>query len=327
MATSRITGTNEDPKSYKTAGGDYSDLTTWEEATDINCVTGTTSPVLEIYSHATGHHDDMVACNGATVNATYFRIIRAASGEGHAGIPKADGSVASFNSTTTTTGNLFGLEENYFSLQDIVIIWGSSSATYDYGVFIDTVTNCSVVGVLCKCTNAGAGTNYGFRDVAGSANTIWINCLAYECDGKGMYIKSASYIYNCTGAFNVIDNFDDNGNQATWKNCLAWGGSSSLDYETIGTSVTCGDEDGTGDFTLTGEPFVDSANDDYHLGVGQDGIGDGTDVSGDGYGDDDVDKQTRVAWDVGFDEYIAVGANAPTGALYGPLFGPLGGPI
>jgi len=42
----------------------------------------------------------------------------------------------------------------------------------------------------------------------------------------------------------------------------------------------------------------------------------------------DIDGDARGAtWDVGADEYISVGAVAPTGVLQGPLVGPFGGPI
>ena len=57
--------------------------------------------VLDVYKEgaAGGLWDDYVTMGGATTSASYFRVLRAASGEGHSGIPKDDGTVAGFRSS------------------------------------------------------------------------------------------------------------------------------------------------------------------------------------------------------------------------------------
>ena len=74
-------------------------------------------------------------------------------------------------------------------------------------------------------------------------------------------------------------------------------------------------------------------SEDLHLKAGADAIDAGTDLgttpTGVNY---DIDGRDRDAegdvWDIGADEYVAVGgAIAPTSIFYGPLVGPFGGPI
>ena len=97
MASARRTATNENISTYDSAGGkDYTSLSAWESATDVNLVSAAQSEVLECYK---GAHNDYVIVTGATANSSYFRIIRPAAGEGHSGIPKVDGSMVAFVKT------------------------------------------------------------------------------------------------------------------------------------------------------------------------------------------------------------------------------------
>lgn len=77
--------------------------------------------------------------------------------------------------------------------------------------------------------------------------------------------------------------------------------------------------------------FENAGAGDFHLGSGDTVAKDkGTDLSSDANLPiwNDIDGDARGAtWDVGADEYISVGAVAPTGVLQGPLVGPFGGPI
>lgn len=77
--------------------------------------------------------------------------------------------------------------------------------------------------------------------------------------------------------------------------------------------------------------FENAGAGDFHLGSGDTVAKDkGTDLSSDANLPiwNDIDGDARGAtWDVGADEYIAIGAVAPTGVLQGPLVGSLGGPI
>ena len=301
MATSRITGTNEVVTEYHHDGGyDYDDLDDWEAATDLDLVnTEHNSPVLECHA---GYHDagSAVTLDGATCDATYFRIIRPVSADMHSGIPKTDGTIVCF-APDIANGRAFYGDETYSSFQDLCIIWAADDGAACFGVWLHQ-NLASAIGCMVKVTNAGAGGGYGMGN---STNTTpnFINCLIFECKSDNVRNEAAANLYNCTSIDAGDDNFDDTGGNATYKNCLA-NGAGDDDYETPGATTTCGDGDGTGDLTVA-PSFVDAANNDYHLAPGSDGIGDGTDVSGDGYGDDDIDFQARGAvWDMGFDEFV-----------------------
>jgi len=295
VTTSRITGVSENISTYDSAGGkDYDDLGTWEAATDNNLVATTTSEVLECYK---GNHSDAVDMADAICDGSYFRIIRPASTEMHSGIPKNDGSIVSI-APDVANGYAINLSEAYSNVQDLCGIWEPDDGAACY-MFGSQVITARYVGCMAKCDNVG-GDGRGFLIPYG----ILVNCLAYECSEDNIKCNHGSLIYCCSSIDAAESAFDDASNDCTFKNCLA-SNSGDVDYDDPGTLVTCGDTDGTGDFTLVGLSFVDAANDDYHLAPGSDGINDGTDVSGDGYGDDDIDFQTRGdSWGVGFDEFV-----------------------
>lgn len=310
MASSRRTATNENVSTYGT-GKDYTVLDTWEAATDLDMVTTTTSYVLEVYKNTAGGalwSDVGTSLAGAAgdTNSSYFRIIRPAAGEGHSGIPLDDGTCAGFKDTADSP--LFRIDESYSQIQDLVgqLVTNSTNNRNVFGASIGGVvaTNQAFVGCLVlKSRNSGAGTNYGFAPSMG----FTINCLAHDCDiGYTASRGDASYngtCYNCT-ATNCDTGFSNNNNtfgSAVAKNCCS--SSNTTDWSADWTKTTCTAESATPTYT-------DSGNDDFHLAIGDTVCrGNGTDLSGDGsYAfDDDIDEETRGAWDIGFDEYLATG--------------------
>ena len=292
MASCRRTGTNESVSTYDSAGGkDYSTLQGWEEATDIDCVTGTVSPVLACYK---GAHDDNDILDGAVTSSSYFRIVRPASGEGHSGIPKTDGSCVYFYSTASITG-LLSILENYSSVQDIV---GKATNMQAGNAIFGTAHNgISFIGVLCIGT-----TVYNFGAYLASGETgYFINLLSIDGDygfwqaGNG----GSHYLYNCTVVGNTTYGFYGTGTSTkARKNCIACGNGTNS-YGTF-SDTTC--------LIGTTPDFVDSANDNYMLdSTDTVAIDQGTDLSGDGNFafDDDILKQTRdTSWDIGFHEWV-----------------------
>ena len=309
MATSRRAGTNEQIKTYGT-GKDYTEgqLATWEQATDTDHVTDAETDVLEVYKEGSGGGlwDDNDIIDGSTNNASYFRIIRAASGEGHSGIPKDDGTVAGFRSSIDTT---LRVDEDYTQLQDLVGkrngAGGANTVFYIY--------NCDeakIIGCIAYDGNEGGLGARGF-DIRPAATKVGyaINCLTHN-DYRGFTVRdSIAYIYNCTeNGSSDKSLYIFAGATANTKNCI------------LDTAIYNG---GTHNQTtnVTGTPtYVDSANDDFHLDSGDTVAKDqGTDLSADGNFafDDDINDgvmgagkagETRSGtWDVGFDEYVAAG--------------------
>lgn len=302
MASSRVTGTSEDVSTYNSAGGaDYSDVGVWESATDIDLPTNMTSPVLEVQAHGSQLHDDDANLLGETSSATYFRIVRAAAGARHNGIPTDDGSQAGFEKGTGyTAGGVFLLNEDHQSIQDLVLKRTANEATTRHTLDCRDA-NARVIGIIIyDSLNNGTGNVNGIRLSGGAAESSFaIDCLVFNLDGDGIQVANIgnAYIYNCT----IVDCDDDgidinSGVTADIKNCLLDNTNNLENSGTINETTNF-----KGSFT-----FVDEANDNFRLPANDTNAkGQGTDLSADANFafDDDLDRRTRNNWDIGAFRY------------------------
>jgi hypothetical protein len=331
MASSRKSGTNEHISTYGNATRNYTSLATWEADTDNDLVTLAKSEVLECYDDAASFND-CVTLDGTITNASYFRIIRPASGQGHDGTPNNG---VWFNSTTNA--DLFTISESFTSIQDIIGTL-TINGTTDRNVFVSTVDNGHFAGdIAWNGNNAGTGGIYGFNAKTAVNGTIFINCLAKGNETRGFnaiaITGATSYFYNCTAYGNnngfVIGSAAGTGT-TVWTNCLSTANTSHDFIDTnTGANVITATYNASGDATAddwggAGNrinqtfTFANTAIDDYHLASNDAGARNyGTDLSSNpGYPfNDDIDKQTRpgeTAWDIGADEYVpAVGGFKP----------------
>jgi hypothetical protein len=319
MASSRVARptTNELVKTYGGVTRNYTALQTWEDAYTEDCVTNTRCPVLECYDDAASF-DDTVVITGATTNATYFRVIRAAAGNGHDGTPNNGFTI---NDATTAVGAVsVDLAEDYCQVQDLIVICTCNNATA--GTAIRTTNNYPlVVACIAKGTNAGTGTGNGIN-VRGT-NGLAVNCLAYECKSYGLVITIAAgqtnRAYNCTAVGNGVQGFRissataDATSYAVLTNCLGtenaadFVASSANGNKTVtyccSLDATADDWSGAGCLTGVTVTYANAGGDDWHT-TDSDIVGQGTSLAADGTFpfDDDIDKQTRpAAWDIGMD--------------------------
>lgn len=313
MASARRLPTTPNTSTYDSAGGkDFAALTTWEQATDIDLVTANAGEILEVFK---GAHDDNVSMAGATTNSIYFRVIKPASGEGHldisSGIPAVDGTMAAFVSTTDSP--MLPIDESFSQIHDIVgkLVINSANNRLTFG---SRQPSAGTIGCLAiDSANSGAGNVV--RDFSlGTTANFAIDCLSINAQVNGLTggvnLGLTAYIYNftCINAGAIGIEVTGAGTVAA-KNCLI-DNSTGNDYDAgagILTLTTCGSSDATGTVALRNQTysFRSAIGDDYHLAVGSDGIGDGTDLSADGnYAfDDDIDETIRSSWDLGFDEF------------------------
>lgn len=299
MASSRRTATNENISTYDSAGGkDYSNLLLWEADTDIDLVSATQSEVVECYK---GAHSNPMSFAGATTNSSYFRILRPASGEGHSGIPKSDGSCVEFHST----GNVFIIFEQYSMVQDVVLK-STSSASGNRHCLALNMPNTYAIGVLAyDSSNSGSGKMLGISSIPGAAaNAYIINCLAHNIGDYGIWCDNngVTYLYNTTSVLNGVYGVRvESGSTCNAKN-VASSGNSTNDYSNAGTlNQTTNTSEGAS------PTYVASGSDNFHLADGDTVCrGNGTDLSADGNFafDDDIDGETRSFWDIGFDENL-----------------------
>lgn len=318
MASSRITGTNENISTYGTVARDYTVLATWEAATDVDLVTATTSEVLECYADAAAY-DDSVTIAGATTSATYFRIIRSASGEGHAGTP---GSGVIFS--TTSAVDIFSLDEQYATLIDLVIIVQTNNAGSWGPVYVASGGNSTrILDCFVKSTNSGAGTATGiFTEQTGTV--IIVNTAAYACKSHGFYHSGTgtTRYYNCAAVSNVASGFTLEATRpAVYMNCLAFGNVTGF---TLSGTSTGSDFNASSDATAPGTTnyrsqsftFVDAANNDWHLHRNDLGATfRGTSLAADATFpfDDDIDGNTITNWNIGFDSSSVAQSSWRTG--------------
>jgi len=302
MATSRRKGTNENINTYGGAGQgrDYTVLGTWEAATDIDLVAATQSEILECYDDA-AEFDDNTGVNGATTNASYFRIVRPAgtigtgSWEGHDGTPNNG---FKFHNTAAAIQCL-DFTEAYSGAQDLIIQQTNPSSTSTPALNGNGGNNLFVGCILVDITSA----NNDARGINMADDCFAVNCLAIRVDQPAFLSNSggsgASYCLNCT----AIDNgqgFNEFTADPTWINCLA-DGNTGFDFDSgellgLNNASSDGTAPGTGSRINQTFTFVNTGNDDYHLTGSDAGARTyGQDLSA--YGvfafDDDIDGQTR----------------------------------
>lgn len=311
MATSRIVPTNDNVSTYDSGGGkDYTALATWEAATDINLVTATQSESLEVYA---GAHDDEDTLDGATTSSSYWRCVRGASTDRHAGIPKIDGTVAAFVYDASVD---MQVGEDYSGFQDLVIKHTANTTSYRYVLMgVNNTTDYSeFIGILAvDSLNSGTGGISGL--LVYQHDSACINCLVHNIETHGFYCfvyntsgSDQVFIYNCTADSNGGTGFYQHWNgDVLCKNCVAT--NNSTDFDADVTQTTCS----------TSATYVASGSDDFHLDSSDTNCKDqGTDLSADSdfAFDDDIDFTTRSGtWDIGFDEYVVtdiIGSGAGT---------------
>jgi hypothetical protein len=311
VASSRITGTNENVSTYGGSGlgRDYTTLATWEADTDNNLVFLTQSEVLECY--ADEDFDDYVELAGATTNGSYFRIVRPASGEGHDGTPNTG---VTFASTTDTYG--FYVNEAYSSVQDLIVALDINSSTTRVSISCSGSAYASFIGILAiGGTNSGSGGVNGIQWGQTPNPQYVINCIAAGLDGDGFIGSGASntpYVYNCLSIDNTGYGFTTVAcNNSYFKNCISTGNGTTNQFtaQTYGTCHTT-----TCYVSQTSPQFRDASVSDYHISdldlVRPPGValyGKGTDLSADANFafDDDIDGDPRVEWSIGPDDWTA----------------------
>jgi len=294
MASSRKTATNENISTYGT-GKDYTVLATWEAATDIDLVTATQSEVLECYD-TDASFNDYVSLAGATTNASYFRIIRPASGQGHDGTPNNGVTFIS-----TTDADCVIISESNSQIQDIIARLNINSVT-SRSILRATSPLAGFIGCIAfNGVNAGTGVIVGMTLEPTSPDKAFaVNCLSHNNDARGFWAggTGTKYLYNCTAVGNAGNGFERTAGTAIAKNCLSSGHTN--DWNGTWTQTTCSAEDAA-------PTYVNAAGDDFHLAAGDTTwIDAGTDLSADAdYAfNDDIDKTTiSGTWDIGFDKF------------------------
>lgn len=254
--------------------------------------------VLDVYYEGVGgalwDETESITFAGATTSANYFRVIRAATGEGHSGIPVDDGSCAGFHNP-----NSFVISENYFSVQDLVFMgltqaWGAS-------LHVLTADEISIVGTLVYGNTVNSGSAFKIEPGSGQQAYV-VNCLAYNIIYVGFWGKTGdAYFYNCTAANAYYGVYEESGN--TYAKNVGVTGYTGYAFSGGVAQTTCSSSSPT---YVGGTDFHLQSNDTSWNTTG-------TDLSADAnYAfDDDIDTDAR-GWSIGFD-YITPGGGGGGG--------------
>lgn len=309
MPTSRRTATNENIQTFGAAGQgrDFTSLSTWESATDINLVSAAQSEVLECFDDQASF-DQTVSLEGATTNSSFFRIIRAASGEGHDGTSNNGFTISS----TAETANM-SIGESFSQLQDIILSKTADSALTRFIISLGGIDSKVIGCIAFDGVNNGSGNVRAYRAV--SNNNLLVLCLADNNEETGFFANAGSgetiRFYNCTAVNNGDSGFGAVGSGTQVAiNCLS--DNNTADFSSGLDSPSDFNASGDGTATVGASSrinqtftFVNAGGNDFHLDDADAGADNfGTDLSGDSVFDfdDDIDVDLFDTWDIGFDE-------------------------
>lgn len=310
-ASARVMPVAYNTSTFGDATRDYTGsvgLTSWEAATDIDLVTATSGEVLECYPDE-AIYDQRVEINGATTNASYFRVVKAATGHERDVIFTQD-------TESITDIGTFYVYEPYFGLYDLTVrsthtLNGSYAGCQT--IVVNGANNCRIVGCALDSTVSSYGNG-----------TIAVGINLYSVTGAKVidtYISNVSCAHTPVAAYGIYF-YSQSGGEAL--NCLIYDayqgmietGGAGAAKNTIIHDVTVtksGTVNETTCLFTTGAGLVVFDADGYHL--------DASDTAATGQGTnlsvtftDDIDGDTfGAAWDIGVDHYVAPAAS--TGAV------------
>ncbi len=312
MASARRTGTNEQVatggNNSRTYDFDAGGFGTWEAATDTNHVSDNESDVLECYDDAASF-DDSATLDGSTNDATRFRIVRPAAGEGHDGT-----SNNGFYFLSVANITIAVVDESFSQLQDLIVtLTNNSSDSRACAQVGSSGTDAKLIACIAfDGLNSGAGGTRGLR-IESPSSAQMVLCLAEDNESDNIVLSGTTiHAYNCVSVDAGSQGFRNSATTAVVKNCLSTG-STSNDFE-AGT-YTGSDYNSAGDATDPDSgannrvsqtfSFENAGGNDYHITYSDLGAHDfGQDLSADGVFafDDDIDGTLWDAWDIGFNE-------------------------
>lgn len=179
-----------------TASRDYSTIQLWEDATDTDLVTAGDIEVGECYNDGDFKASNIIS--GATTDSSNYRILRAASGEGHDGTFSGAG-VKAFDSLAGT--RVFTVLEDFFQVgSGMLIETASGVGSSDECIRVGDPSN-NAEGLLVEkalIRNLDASTSIdciyaGNYAVGTASNPITIrNCAVYGAVRAGVHCQNFS---------------------------------------------------------------------------------------------------------------------------------------
>jgi len=282
----------------------YASLSAWE-AQNLN-LTDNGGDTLTVYCRGTAADTTRVIIDGWITSATYTITI-----------------IGDFNGTYSTSkyrlalsaavGSGLFIRDDYITVSNFQVIHAGTSGTADIGIEISDVFR---TGITIK-NSLIVGGYRGIITASDSASNTrtFINCILYDSYYTGISAASANAataIYNCTvvdcghGKANADSDGISNSTSTIIQNTIVYN-SYAEDFNAASGSYNLSSDataSGTGSLINQSDPFVAYSSNNFHIAVGSNPIGAGTDLSG--TFTNDIDGDTRSSWDIGADEYVSV---------------------
>ena len=319
MSSPRVEPVNPVTQTFGGVTRDWQEgeLDLWEADTDTDLVAANAGEILDCYDDAASF-DDFVLLFGATTDATRWRLIRPAAGEGHDGTPNNG---VFFDWTASGANASFAIDESFSQIHDLVCRHIVSSVSEEEVFILREPGNRTIGCIAFESVNSGTGTVLGYK--IQEDDCLGVLCLAISGDTHGFQISGSAGFdqrwYNCVAINNTGRGFNSAGSgDRMAKNCLA-SGNTIEDFDDAAGSWVTGSVNNASSDTTADEGgldiptavvdatfiFVDVSSDDYHLDTGDtDALDAGADLSADSFFpfDEDIDGEVFDTWDIGFDE-------------------------
>lgn len=328
------------------AGYDYDSLADWE-AGEQGDLTGVRDEIAVAKCRCTGGTADttQVIIDGWTTSATQYIKIWTDPAESYRHSGKYEtGNKYRFVANGHSSGQVI-LQDNYIVFDGLQFVPTSDNdyfvicpianggITIKNCVFHSTAASKTTLQMLFIGTSHTTANSYIVNNIFDNA---FIGIYSRPGSSSARVIIYNNTVYNCTtgirsrGAYNVV------------KNNLVIGCTDcyleSDEFEVADyNAYDEGTDPGTNGIDLSAytdaQIFVNVASYDFHLAASSPAIGVATNLYNDSYYafQTDIDGNDRggsgASWDVGADEYIALGAALPRRALDGPFYGSLRGSV
>lgn len=300
----------------RASGGDYATGTLWEDATDYDLVTATTTEIGIFYDDWPSGLDDTIECAGATVNATYYRKLTVASGHRHTGIPQSG-----FFIKGDSGGNLISkvhINEDYFQTEYLDVENTRTSGGTACGIRYTGQHQYAFSCIGKTNSSAAAGIISAGSSSTTSTWVIFDSCLMWGGTrglGASDEARTRHIARNCVfanaAAYGCISGAT---NSAQYINCVAFNNATTDFYGTFDT--TNGDYNASEDTSanvfphyltgVTSAAFNASGSNDFHLSGTGSALYHASALAGATY-DHEGEAFDASTPSIGFDEYVTAG--------------------
>lgn len=302
---------DEDIKTVKSSGGDYTSLDAWEAGEQADIVAADKIAVAEVYAF-----EDTTAFTiaGWTVDSTRYIIVRTPTTERHAGA-WSDAKQRLVVDVLTSGQSPIIIQEAYTKIQGLQVKT-TASASFRSAIRVDAVTDVEIGYCILQHSGSAGFQNAGIYVTGATASNIkFFNSIAYGYLGSenaGVFMIGTNNSISCYNnvLYNCLNGILRSGSgSVVATNCAVF--TNTDDFN--GASITvdyCASDDGDGTNAVTPTDwttvFTDYPNFDFSLlSTDTDLIDAGDDDPGSGLYSDDIIGNTRVSpWDIGAFELI-----------------------